>query len=575
MRLSIQTKLISGFLIVAGMTLFLGLFSLMQMRTVNGMTRELADRWLMETNHVSAVNGDLTDIQRLTLRLFLEKDPGLIPGIKKEMSEFQQDLQQNLDLYEKSIASDQERKCFNEIKTLYPQYLVARDDAIALHEANRQDEALRINKTAVLPLYKKTMAPIDSLNEALIEGGKAASKRADAVFQRAVQVLSVAMVLVVLLAVGIGFLLSRQISKNVAKVVKAADGMARGNMDQQVQIATQDELGDMAKSFLQMMRKLSDVVERVQQASSTVASATAQISVSSNQLSTEIDTQASATEETVCSIAEIAASIKQVSLNVTEANQKTTHAYDVAQDGHDTIEQTMEGMAKIAETMSEIMIVIEGLGKSSAEIGAIVELIDDIAKQTNLLALNATIEAARAGENGRGFAVVADEVRQLAKRSAEATGNITKLIEGIQGEMARAVTSSRQGDAMLQDGVRQTQAARTALQTIVSSVTEVRSLMEHITMAMQEQGYATEQVVLASEKINSGSHESVTAVSLIAQSAGNLMQQAQELFEIVHFFQLSANCQKLPRSTVDQYARVRLSTMERYSPGSLSSPKSL
>ncbi|WP_139165690.1 methyl-accepting chemotaxis protein [Chromobacterium amazonense] len=104
----------------------------------------------------------------------------------------------------------------------------------------------------------------------------------------------------------------------------------------------------------------------------------------------------------------------------------------------------------MTDTMHALADRMSGLGNRSNEVTTIVGVIKDIADQTNLLALNAAIEAARAGEMGRGFAVVADEVRNLAGRTAEATVQITRIVEAISSETRQAVgdvqNSSQQVD---------------------------------------------------------------------------------------------------------------------------------
>ena len=202
------------------------------------------------------------------------------------------------------------------------------------------------------------------------------------------------------------------------------------------------------------------------------------------------------------------------------------------------MDETIAGMNKIAEVVKQSAETVQALGKSSDQIGEIVQVIDDIADQTNLLALNAAIEAARAGEQGRGFAVVADEVRKLAERTTKATKEIATMIKQIQKDTYDAVESMNEGTKQVEAGKLLAEKAGSSLDEIIVGAERVVDIVTQVAAASEEQSSAAEQISKNIESISSVTQQSASGIQQIAHASEDLNRLTLNLQELVAQFKV-------------------------------------
>jgi methyl-accepting chemotaxis protein len=320
---------------------------------------------------------------------------------------------------------------------------------------------------------------------------------------------------------------------------KILSEMAAGNFTQQI---TGNYFGNyklMKDNINMVIDSLSSTLVEVANSASAVATSSGDISSSSEEMAAGSSEQTQQTAEVAAAVEEMTATILENTKNASFAAHTAIEAGNKAKEGGKVVKETIAGMLRITEVVNKSADTVEVLGKSSDQIGEIVQVIDDIADQTNLLALNAAIEAARAGEQGRGFAVVADEVRKLAERTTKATKEIAQMIKKIQKDTTEAVGSMHEGKQEVEKGKVLAMKADTVLTEIIVGAEKVSDIATQVAAASEEQSRTAEQISRNIEGISSVTQQSATGIQQIARAAEDLNQLTLSLQNSMNRFKFT------------------------------------
>ncbi|HWT75054.1 MAG TPA: HAMP domain-containing methyl-accepting chemotaxis protein [Mobilitalea sp.] len=543
----ISTRLITGFLIISFIGAALGIFGVYNLHRMNDADKQLYENNTMGIYYSSSAGTFFQRIRYLLLEMTqLETKEERDASVTK-VQDFIVTIEDNLTKYGANLKDEKHRQQYD---VLMKDLTDFQGYCEQIYQAEQDDNMTLIKQILMVDADKTIMDLKDQLEQLLTYNiDKAAAASRDN--QKLSDFTSLIMYIFILIGVGLsvisGVMISRSISKPVKMLVTAADKLALGDVNTNINYHKKDEIGKLAESFSKMIdnirmqaktteriadgdmtvdvdvrsendllgKKLYEMVHKNNELLTSIAGSSELVAVGARQvseagmaLSQGATEQASAIEELTASLEQISSQTQLNAKNAGQANELAVNAKVNAIQGNSQMQEMLRAMEEINE--------------SSANISKVIKVIDDIAFQTNILALNAAVEAARAGQHGKGFAVVAEEVRNLAARSANAAKETTDMIE----------SSIRKAEG----GTRIAKDTADALNNIVKGIEKVAVLVSDIATASSEQAMGITQI-----------NQGISQVSMVVQTNSATSEESASASE-----QLSSQAMKL-KNTVGQY----------------------
>lgn len=536
-RLSIRVRIIGAFSFLIALTLILGFVSLTRLNNIAESGRLIGTNAMPSVVEASNLYINMLRYRTNQFQHLLSQDPAHAKTIDERMALASKGISDARQAYEPLISSSEERAVYDELIGAWASYLSDWQQAYALARQADAEAANAMMENKLTPKFRQ----IQDLTDKLIAINDSAADQAiigiEATGSRSLIEMGTLLAVSISLALAAIWVMIQKVVRPILGLTSTMDRLA--HQDLAVAVAgtdRMDELGAMARSVQVFKEGLikADQLARAQEAeritkeqraaridqlvrefdehsgaalrtvgaAATELDATAQsMAAIAEETSRQAMAASAAAEQTTANVQTVAAAAEEMAASIAEITHQVSRSKHISDQATQEVEKTDA--------------TVNGLSEAAARIGAVVQLIQDIAGQTNLLALNATIEAARAGEAGKGFAVVASEVKALANQTAKATEEIATQVNAVQQATGSSVS---------------------AIRSIGATIQSVSEIGTSIAVAMEQQGASTTEIsrnvtqaATGTQDVSANVAQVTEAASQTGSAAGQVLSAAREL----------------------------------------------
>jgi methyl-accepting chemotaxis protein len=532
MRFTIKLKLGVAFGLITILLLVASYLGVSSLASSNDTMNVITGTHVQRLNIAKEVKIDTLDFVRTEKNMILGADEAKMRAYDEKVSNLRQQIDSDIERGSK-IASERGRELYEKTRSDWEQIkpLDAKLRELAL--ANHSDEAKVLSMGQISKLNNDMLKLADETVDTAKTHMDEAVAGAATQYANTRSIMIGVVVLALILSISSAAWVMISINNGLKKINLMAEAVAIGDLDQHIEVKTNDEIRDvvdsvnimtanlrnsaamaneiaggnlmvqpkplsdkdkLGKALESMVERLRGVVGDAIAAANNVSAGSQELSATSEQMSQGASEQASAAEEASASMEQMASNIKQNADNAAQTEKISRQSAKDAEASGEAVNKAVTAMQTIAEKIN---------------------IVQEIARQTDLLALNAAVEAARAGEHGKGFAVVASEVRKLAERSQTAATEISGL-------SSETVKSARTAGEMLGK--------------LVPDIHKTAELVSEISAACREQDIGASQINEAIQQLDKVTQQNAAASEEMSSTSEELASQSEELQTSIAYF---------------------------------------
>ncbi|MCH5144598.1 methyl-accepting chemotaxis protein [Desulfovibrio sp. UIB00] len=577
-HLTLQQKLLSGFLVTSLITLAVGMLAISKIVILESADSRLYEKATAPMKDLISIVENYYKMRIIVRELANNEHLKDIPQQIEEINRIRSYLHERIAFVENSLISAEGVAIINEFKQASATYEQTANKMISKVLDNKYLEARALLINEVVPAAGNYQKIMDNLVTTKIHYAKILADSNKELAATTSMYIYGILAACLFFSIGLGVLLTRSIMNQLGEdpgyLAQVAGSIANGDLN--VTFRAQRKAGGVYKVLQQMVQAMKDKIREAEEKSQdayhlakaaqeatglaeeatrkaerakaegmlqaarqlegvvqVVSSASEELSSRIGQSSRGADEQSGRVRETAAAMEEMNATILEVARNAQEAANISHQARQKAQDCSQIVNNAVRSIETVETQSLAIKEDMNALGRQAEGIGQVMGIIADIADQTNLLALNAAIEAARAGDAGRGFAVVADEVRKLAEKTMTATQEVGQTILGIQEGTRKNIHNVEQAGVSIEEAAKLSAKSGESLKQILEFVHMVNDQVQSIATASEQQSAASEEINHSVEQVATISAETAQAMEQASTAVADLAQQSQALQRLI------------------------------------------
>ena len=573
---SLSVRLISTFLLMSTLILFVGIVGLMTVSRLSFYIDNFIIDIVPSLDSIGKINeaqSRIDGLQRLLLNPYItpeERQAALV-----EIDKTWQRINDGFKEYELTEKKDNEKKLYRELRRGWDKWEQSHilfmkseleyrnlglvnpwETALELTRQGKANSPEMVSAQKAIVAYKKlneytlregyvafrqTDESIFSLLKLNQSHGKSMSQDSEKDLMIASSLMIMGIILCLVIAITLGIIIARQITTQINRAVDFAKEISTGNLSTEITVSSnsKDEINKLMMSFDYMTKNLNRIIYQVQQSGIQVTTSSTQIAASGKQLETSVTEQLASTNEVAATSKEISANSKELVRTVQEVTSLSQGTTIAASDSQKDLLRMGATMQQLMEATNSITSKLEIISKKAHNISNVVVAITKLADQTNLLSLNAAIEAEKAGEYGLGFAVVAREIRRLADQTAISTIDIEQMVRQMQSSVSTGVMEMDKFSAEVGKSVEDVVSISNKVGHIIEQVQELTPRYEVVSQGMEAQFLGADQISEAMSQLSANSLQTVASLREINHAIAQLNQVAQNLHQEMDKFKVA------------------------------------